>query len=182
MKKIYLTSLILILLLLFSANSTFALKIYFPENPLYWSGRAGMYYSSAAGASQSMMYGVGGYYDFSEHWAMRGVVEWTSYPVFGNEISYLPISLDLIYTRHFWDDIYPFIGGGVSYNIITNNNIITNTAGMQFEFGLKFITGSIMTAIEYRYLYSDINNAAGNPRGTSFCGLAIGGFGHNFKL
>ncbi|MBU0687527.1 MAG: porin family protein [Candidatus Margulisbacteria bacterium] len=170
MRKVFLVCLALMVL---SAVPCLAGSIEF-------SGRAGLYSPSVTGANMSLMYGIAAYYDLNENWSLRGAVDTTTYSVYGQQFTYTPISLDVIYTQRLGNNLYPYAGLGVSYNSTTSAGNTLTTTGAQAEAGIRLALGMFTAGVEFRYLFPDLSNL--NLGGSSFNGYATGSVFHTLYI
>lgn len=117
------------------------------------SGRAGLYNNGSG--STSMMYGVGADYQITSNLSARAAVETTSYISNGVNVTYMPVTADLIYGQTFLGMITPYAGAGLSYNTTTAGGNSTSTTGYQAETGVKVGIGGFSAGVEYRYMVPD---------------------------
>ena len=135
------------------------------------SGRAGMYNGSGAG-SASLMYGVSADYAITPNLSVRGMVETTTYKVGASDVSYTPVSVDLIYSQTVAGLLHPYAGAGVSYNTTTVGGASTQTSGGQGEAGIKFELNGFSAGVEYRVMVPDLNHT--NITASSYNAYATG--------
>ncbi|MFA4844318.1 MAG: outer membrane beta-barrel protein [Candidatus Margulisiibacteriota bacterium] len=121
------------------------------------SGRAGMYNGSGAD-SASVMLGASADYAITPNLALRGMVETTTYKASGIDVTYMPVSVDLIYSQTIAGLIRPYVGAGVSYNTTTVGGASTQTSGGQGEAGIKFELNGFSAGVEYRVMMPDLNH------------------------
>jgi hypothetical protein len=142
------------------------------------SGRAGMY-NPGSGISSSVMYGLGADYDITPNFAVRAAAETTTYSVAGNNVTYTPITADLIYRYPILGILTPYLGAGLSYNSYSGATS-NSTTGYQAEAGVGLNIGGLRAGIEYRYMipdsaHSDLNSSSTNA-------YIEGGFSHSFII
>jgi len=142
------------------------------------SGRAGVY--NAPGGTTSMMYGLGATYGITPNLSVRGMVETTSYTSGGNNVTYMPVSLDLIYSQPLPGGISPYLGAGVSYNSTSTNGTSTQTAGGQAEVGVSYNLGGFSAGVELRYMVADFNNMSQGA--STYNAYATGAFSQSFNI
>ena len=135
------------------------------------SARAGMYNGSGAD-SASMMYGASADYAINPNLSIRGMVETTTYKVGANDITYMPVSVDLIYNQAIGGLLHPYVGAGVSYNTTTIGSASTQTSGGQGEAGVKFELNGFSAGVEYRVMVPDMNHT--NINTSSYNAYATG--------
>ena len=169
MKKILLLAVFTILLVLPSFAGTIDI-----------SGRAGIFTPTQAGASPSLMYGVGAECSITPNLSARAAVETTTYSANNVQYTYTPITLDLIYHQTFAGILIPYFGAGVSYNSRSVGGVSSQTTGVQAEAGLKFVLGGFSSGAEIRYMVPDINNM--NSGSTTYNGYATGSFAQSFHF
>jgi len=169
MRKILLVTLLAVLLV----SPSFA-------GTLNVTGRAGLY-GIPGSSSTSAMYGLGADYDLSENLSLRGAVETTSYSSGGSNVTYMPITVDIIYGQTIANGLRPYAGAGLSYNNTTvSGGGSTQTAGGQAEAGIQYNFGGLIAGIEYRYLIPDLNHL---DRGSStYNGAITGQVSQSFQL
>ena len=144
------------------------------------SGRAGIYTPTVAGASPSLMYGLGADYTLNDNLSVRAAVETTSYSAGGNNYTLTPITVDLIYRQTFVGMVTPYVGAGLGYYGSTVNGNTKSTTGAQAEAGLSFSMGGFTAGLELRYILPDASNSASGAFTTN--GYATGGFSQSFNL
>lgn len=167
MKKIFVS----LLCLLVMAASCFA-------GTLNVSGRAGMY-NPGSGISSSMMYGVAADYGITQNLSIRGAVDTTSYTTGGNTVTYMPVTVDLIYSQTIGGMLTPYAGAGLGYNSMTVAGTSTSTTGYQAEAGLRFALGGFNAGVEYRYIVPDASKSTSTSSTNAFM---EGGFSQSFNI
>lgn len=161
----------LIVCLLVSATAVLA-------GTLNISGRAGMY-NPGSGISSSMMYGVAANYDITQNLSVRAAVDTTSYNTPAGTTTYMPVTVDLIYSQTIGGMLTPYAGAGLGYNSVTAGGATTSTTGYQAEAGLRFALGGLSAGVEYRYIVPD----ASKSNSTSSSNAYIeGGFSQSFNF
>ncbi|MFA6170360.1 MAG: outer membrane beta-barrel protein [Candidatus Margulisiibacteriota bacterium] len=141
------------------------------------SGRAGMF-SNGSGSS-SLMYGVSADYGITENVSVRGAVDRTTYNSGGADVTYMPVSVDLIYHQTFGGMLTPYAGAGLSYNTLTIGSASSSTTGYQGEVGVKFSLGGMTAGVEYRVIFPDASKSYSY---TSSSVYIQGGFSQSFKI
>ena len=142
---------VLILLLFMASAACFA-------GTLDIEARAGAFTGSDAD-STSMMYGVAADYDLTRNISLRGAVETTSYTVGGQQVTYMPVTVDIIYGQEILPGVRPYAGIGLSYNSKTMGGVTNQTTGAQTEVGIKYTLRGFSAGIEYRYMIPDLENS-----------------------
>lgn len=143
------------------------------------SGRAGVFNASGADSS-SMMYGLAAEYGLTENISIRGAVETTTYTVNDVTTTYMPVSLDIIYSQPLGGGLRPYAGVGLSYNSTSVGGDTTQTAGAQAETGIRYDFGGLSAGIEFRYMIPDLNDTSNTA--TTYNAYATGGFSQSFNL
>lgn len=144
------------------------------------TGRAGLYTAPGASGS-SAMYGLGADYDLSENLSVRGLLETTSYQAGGSTVTYMPVTLDLIYGQTIGNGLRPYAGAGLSYNSTSiSGGASTQTAGGQGEVGVQMNFAGITAGLEYRYLIPDLNHL--DRGGSTYNGSITGQVSQSFNL
>ena len=159
------------LILLIFTLTCFA-NIAWSAGKINFTGRAGLFNPTASNASASVMYGVGVTYDFNENWMARAALETTTYKVAGQDTTYMPATVDLIYGQQITPFLRPYAGAGLSYNSTTRAGTTLQTTGAQAVAGLKFGLGGFDAGIEYRYMVPDLNHTDKADSSTNIYGVA----------
>ncbi|MFA4967188.1 MAG: hypothetical protein WC624_03110 [Candidatus Margulisiibacteriota bacterium] len=141
------------------------------------SGRAGLY--NSGNGSTSMMYGVGADYQITPNLSARAAVETTSYDQNGTNVTYMPITADLIYGQTFLDMITPYVGAGLSYNSTTALGKTTSTTGYQGETGIKVAVGGFSAGVEFRYMVPDASKSYNTSSTNAY---VTGSFSQSFNI
>jgi len=144
------------------------------------SGRAGVYTPTQAGASPTMMYGVSADYRLNENLSVRGALETTTYTANNVQYAFTPVTLDLIYSQSFGENLHPYAGAGMSYNSTTSGGSTTQTAGAQTEVGIRYNLGGFSAGFELRYLIPDLNHT--DMGSSSYNGYATGSFSQSLSF
>lgn len=142
------------------------------------SGRAGMY-NPGSGASASMMYGVAATYDINQSLSVRGAVDTTSYNTPAGTTTYMPVTLDLIYSQTMGGVLTPYAGAGLGYNSVTAGGTTNSTTGYQAEVGVRFAFGGLSAGVEYRYLVPDASKSTATSSSNAYI---EGGFSQSFNI
>lgn len=142
------------------------------------SGRAGMY-NPGSGISSSMMYGVAASYDINQNLSVRGAVDTTSYNTPAGTTTYMPVTVDLIYSQTIGGILTPYAGAGLGYNSVTAGGTTTSTTGYQAEAGVRFALGGLNAGVEYRYIIPD---ASKSTSASSTNAYIEGGFSQSFNI
>ena len=121
------------------------------------SGRAGTY-TIPGGLGTSMMYGLSAIQNITDNLSVRAALDTTSYTAGASTVTYMPITVDIIYGQYVTPFLRPYAGIGASYNSINNNGASTQTTGGQAEVGFNFDLGLLSAGAEYRYLIADLNH------------------------
>jgi len=142
------------------------------------SARAGMY-NPGSGASASMMYGVAANYDINQNLAVRGAVDTTSYNTPAGTVSYMPVTVDLIYSQTMGGVLTPYAGAGLGYHSMTGGGTTTSTTGYQGEVGVRFALGGLNAGVEYRYIVPDASKSTSASSSNAYI---EGGFSQSFNI
>ena len=143
-------------------------------------GRAGIYTPTIAGASPSIMYGVGAEYGINDNLAVRAAADTTSYSDGTNNYTLTPITVDLIYRQTMMGMFTPYVGAGLGYYASSVNGATSSTTGVQTEVGINFALGGFNAGFEIRDMLPDTGNAASGAFTTN--GYATGQFGSSFNI
>jgi outer membrane protein W len=149
-------------------------------NTLNVSGRAGMY-NPGSGISSSMMYGVAAEYTLVPNVSLRGAVDTTTYnePAPGGSVTYMPATVDLIFSQTFAGVVTPYAGAGLGYHSVTRGGTTASTTGYQAEIGARMAVGGLTAGIEYRYMVPDASKSTSTSNSTAY---VEGGFSQSFNL
>jgi len=142
------------------------------------SGRAGMY-NPGSGSSASMMYGVAADYGLTPNLSIRGALDTTTYTVGGSSVTYMPATVDLIYSQTIGGVLTPYAGAGLGYNSVTVGGTTASTTGYQAEVGVKASLGGMSAGLEYRYIIPDASKSASTSSSNAFI---EGGFSQSFNI
>lgn len=140
------------------------------------SGRAGMFNN---GSSTSMMYGVSADYGITPNVTLRGAVDTTTYDSGGTSVTYMPVSVDVIYHQTFGGIFTPYAGAGLSYNSMTAAGTTHSTTGYQGEVGVSVGVGGMTAGVEYRVIFPDASKSTSY---TSSNAYIQGGFSQSFNI
>ncbi|MCU0641944.1 MAG: porin family protein [Candidatus Margulisbacteria bacterium] len=142
------------------------------------SGRAGMY-NPGSGISSSMMYGVAANYDLTQNLALRGALDTTSYNTPAGTVTYMPATVDLIFSQNIGGILTPYAGAGLGYNSVTAGGTTNSTTGYQAEVGVRFSFSGLSAGVEYRYLVPDASKSTSTSSSNAYI---EGGFSQSFNL
>lgn len=147
-------------------------------NTINVSGRAGMF-NPGSGVSSSMMYGVAAEYTLVPNVSLRGAVDTTTYNDALGSVTYMPATVDLIFSQTFAGVVTPYAGAGLGYHSVTRGGSTSSTTGYQAEIGGRMSVGGLTAGIEYRYIVPDATKSTSTSNSTAY---VQGGFSQSFNI
>lgn len=134
--------------------------------------RVSLYNPPEAGASTTLLYGLGVNLNFSPNFSLATAMEYTSYGAVGHSYSLMPITADLIYHFIPFAPIDPYLGIGVGYYKKTKDGLNNDSGGGQARAGVSADLYFFDASLEVRYLVPDFKD----PSKSSFSyGASLGG-------